>query len=76
MKTGIKEQAEVNPEIQAMTLLYKETYDALWKKIPKTSQNLIIEEPLGRRAKQFARDVAKKAESKRYDQLDNGEELY
>ena len=76
MKTGIKEQTEVNPEIQAMTLLYKESYDELWNKLPKTSQDLIIEEPLGRRAKSFAHEVAKKAEARRYDQLDGGEEMY
>ena len=75
MKTGIKpKKAKKNlKEVQAMTKLYKGAYDLLWGKLSKASQDLIIEEPLGRRAKEFAHDVAQLAESKRYDQLDNEE---
>lgn len=75
MKTGIKPKEKKDlKEVQAMTKLYKEAYDKLWNKLPTTSQNLILEEPLGRRAKQFAHEVAQKAESKRFDQLDGGDE--
>ncbi len=75
MNTGIKpKKAKKNlKEVQAMTRLYKEVYDELWNKMSKSSQNLIVEEPLGRRAKDFAHEVAKLAESKRYDQLGDEE---
>tara|TARA_B100000579_G_C22769560_1_gene823267 strand:- start:694 stop:921 length:228 start_codon:yes stop_codon:yes gene_type:complete len=75
MNTGIKPKKAKKDlkEIQAMTILYKEVYDKLWNKMSKTSQDLIVEEPLGRRAKEFAHEVAKQAESKRYEQL-GGEE--
>ena len=74
MKTGIKPKVKKDlKEAQAMTKLYKEAYDKLWNKLPITSQNLILE-PLGRRAKQFAHEVAQKAESKRFGQLDDGDE--
>ena len=74
MNTGIKEQTENQLEIQAMTLLYKETYDELWNGLDPVSQKGIVEDPLGRRAKAFAHDVAKKAEIKRYDELDENKE--
>ena len=74
MKTGIKERVEPNLEIQAMTLLYKQTYDELWGNVPEACRCLILEDPLGRRAKDFAHEVAKQAEVKRAYQLDEEEE--
>ena len=74
MKTGIKEQTQNQLEIQAMTLLYKVTYDELWERLDPVAQKGIIEEPLGRRAKTFAHDVAKRAEIKRYNELNEGRE--
>jgi len=75
MKTGIKPNKTKRDlkEIQAMTKLYKEVYDELWNKMSKASQDLIVEEPLGRRAKEFAHEVAKQAESKRYNELSDEE---
>jgi len=74
MNTGIKEQTENQLEIQAMTLLYKETYDELWRKLSLFAQEDIVEDPLGRRAKAFAHDVAKMAEIKRYNELNDSQE--
>jgi len=74
MNTGIKEQTENQLEIQAMTALYKETYDELWKELSTFVQKSIIEDPLGRSAKAFAHDVAKRAEIKRYNELDGNKE--
>ena len=75
MKTGIKPKKVKKDlkEIQAMTKLYKEAYDKLWNKMSKASQDLILEDPIGRRAKEFAHEVAKLAESNRYNQLGDDE---
>lgn len=74
MKTGIANTVELPSEVELMTLLYKETYDHLWNKMPKSSQDMILEDPLGRRAKEFAHEVAKQAEIKRANMLDDQEE--
>ena len=67
MTTEKKSKSNKKKSIELMTALYKKHYDELWSKLPATSQRLIIEEPLGRRAKSFAHEVAKKAESEAYD---------
>lgn len=63
-----KKQPELKSKktIQLMTALYKKHYDALWESLQPTSRAFILEEPLGRRANDFAHEVAKNAESEAY----------
>jgi hypothetical protein len=52
--------------IQLMTSLYKKHYEELWESLQPTSRALILDEPLGRRANDFAHEVAKQAEIEAY----------
>ena len=63
-----KKQHELNSKkaIHLMTALYNKNYDDLGESLRPISRALILEQPLGRRANDFAHEVAKTAESEAY----------
>ena len=68
MVMTVKKKTKSNKRlaIETMTALYKKHYDDYWTSLAVTSQQMILEDPLGRRAKDFAHEVAKRAEAEAY----------
>ena len=65
MTTEKKSKSDNKKSIELMTALYKKHYDELWSKLPPTSQQLIIEDPLGRRAKALLMRLQRKQSPRR-----------